>query len=280
MDDIFSIMRLIEDGLFALIILEMIRDWLMSEKRNWREGWANLGVYAGNKIIAMTVIIAVPYFLLKLLEPYAFANIEMNGWWAAGLVLLVDFTYYWKHRFEHTCRFFWTYHSVHHSSEEYDLSTAYRLPWIGGFFEWVFFVPLVFAGFDALHILVAYEVVLIAQFWIHTKKIGKLGPLELLLNTPSHHRVHHASNEHYLDKNFGGMFIIWDKMFGTFRDEKEEVRYGLTTPIATTNPIKINFDEFLTMLKDAFCAKTWSDSWNYLFAAPGWQPQNITRKEK
>jgi sterol desaturase/sphingolipid hydroxylase (fatty acid hydroxylase superfamily) len=178
------------------------------------------------------------YFWAYSLAPF---EMPMNTWWAwAILIVADDFAYYWFHRFSHEVRFLWNFHVVHHSSEQYNLSVAVRQSWFSGVSHWIFYIPLAFAGFPFESFVFIHGLNLIYQFWIHTKLIDRLGPLEWVFNTPSHHRVHHGVNEQYLDKNYAGILIIWDRLFGTFVDEKEEVRYGIIKPINSYNPLWIN----------------------------------------
>ncbi len=162
-----------------------------------------------------------------------------------------DFTYYWFHRISHESRLFWASHVVHHSSQKYNLSTALRQTWSGSFYTFIFWLPLVLIGFHPVMVLVQMSISLIYQYWIHTELIKKMPKwFEAIFNTPSHHRVHHATNPQYLDRNHAGIFIIWDRLFGTFEPEVEKPVYGLVTNIETYNPIKVAFIEWYNMLKD------------------------------
>ncbi len=171
-------------------------------------------------------------------------------------VFLADFIYYVEHYVMHKLRLFWLAHSVHHSSPVMNTATAFRFsifdPFISGFFH----LPLVFLGINPILIFMGEILVQAYQFWIHNEMIGKLGPLEWILNTPSHHRTHHGSDKKYLDKNFGGILIIWDRLFRTFQKEEELPTYGLTTPIHTINPIKVQFYEFVLLWRDLKNAKS------------------------
>jgi len=191
--------------------------------------------------------------------------------WVA-LFVADDFVYYWYHRTHHTIRVFWASHVVHHSSEFYNLSTALRQPWTP-FSSLPFWLPLAFLGFSPWMILLQQSVSLVYQFFIHTERIDRLWrPIELVMNTPSHHRVHHGSNDVYLDKNYGGILIVWDRVFGSFEPEGERVRYGLTTNIATYNPVRVATHEFAAIWQDVRRAATWRDRAGYLLRGPGWAP--------
>jgi sterol desaturase/sphingolipid hydroxylase (fatty acid hydroxylase superfamily) len=197
-------------------------------------------------------------------------------WWSFILIFFADdLAYYWFHRISHECRLFWASHVVHHSSQHYNLSTALRQTWSGGFYSFVFWLWLPFLGFHPGMILLQMSISLLYQFWIHTEAIGKMPKwFEAIFNTPSHHRVHHGSNPLYLDRNHAGILIIWDKLFGTFQPElkEEKVVYGLVKNIKTYNPIKIAFIEWTDMFKDVFSnRKSLKNRLLYLFKPPGWR---------
>ncbi|MCK5637237.1 MAG: sterol desaturase family protein, partial [Flavobacteriaceae bacterium] len=184
-----------------------------------------------------------------------------------------DFIYYWFHRISHESRFFWASHVIHHSSQKYNLSTALRQTWTGSFISFVFWLPLPLLGFHPIMIMAQMSISLIYQYWIHTELIDKMPKLfEAFFNTPAHHRVHHATNPQYLDRNHAGILIIWDKMFGTFEPEVEKPNYGLVKNIDTFNPIKIAFLEWVYLFKDAFTSKTsLINRLNYFIKPPGWK---------
>jgi len=197
-------------------------------------------------------------------------------WWSFVLLFFVDdFSYYWFHRVSHECRIFWASHVVHHSSEHYNLSTALRQTWSGGFYTFIFWLWLPLLGFHPAMILFQMSISLLYQFWIHTEAIDKMPNwFEAIFNTPSHHRVHHGSNPIYLDRNHAGILIIWDRMFSTFQPElkTEKVKYGLVTNIKTHNLLKIAFFEWWRMLKDAFTGKkSLKTRLLYFFKPPGWK---------
>lgn len=196
------------------------------------------------------------------------------GWWAWVLLLFSeDFCYYWFHRISHESRFFWASHVVHHSSKKYNLSTALRQTWSGSFYTFIFWIPLILIGFHPVMVLVQKSISLIYQYWIHTELINKMPKwFEAIFNTPSHHRVHHATNPQYLDRNHAGIFIIWDKLFRTFELEAEKPIYGLVQNIETNNPAKIAFIEWYNMLDDFFTSKTSiKNKIKYLIKPPGWK---------
>jgi sterol desaturase/sphingolipid hydroxylase (fatty acid hydroxylase superfamily) len=188
----------------------------------------------------------------------------------AGAILGWDFIYYWNHRAMHESRFMWAIHVVHHSSQRYNLSTALRQPVADAFGVFLPYSALAALGFEPALINTARGVNLLYQFWIHTEAIGKIGRLESVLNTPSHHRVHHGSNGPYLDRNHGSILIIWDKLFGTFEPEEEPVVYGLTKNIYTFNPVRIATHEYAEMFRDVAKSKTWRDRLGFVARGPGW----------
>ena len=187
-------------------------------------------------------------------------------------MVLWDFLYYWEHRWMHEVRVFWAHHVTHHSSERYNLSTALRQPW-SPFLVWWVFWPMSLLGYDSATIRRAGQVNLLYQYWIHTEVIDRLPPAaEAVLNTPSHHRVHHGANQQYLDKNYGGILIVWDKLFGTFEPEVRRIKYGLTKNIRTFNPLRIGYHEFVDIARDVRGASRWRDRLGYVVRHPGWQP--------
>ena len=182
-----------------------------------------------------------------------------------------DFCYYWFHRIHHESRFFWASHVVHHSSEHYNLSTALRQTWtpMTGVLFWA---PLALLGFHPVMIVLQQAINLLYQFWIHTETVRRLGPLEWVLNTPSHHRVHHGSNPRYLDRNYAGILIVWDRLFGTFQAEDEKPVYGLTHNLDTYNPVRIAFHEYAAIVRDVRRPGPLSVRLGRVFRGPGWTP--------
>jgi sterol desaturase/sphingolipid hydroxylase (fatty acid hydroxylase superfamily) len=226
----------------------------------------------GNVIInaAWKLAVLALYAVLYELAPW---HLPTGAWWVwVALFFADDFSYYLFHRVSHESRVFWASHVVHHSSRHYNLSTALRQTWVpmtyAPFWLWM---PL--AGFAPWMVLLAQAWSLIYQFGIHTERIGRLArPVEAVLNTPSHHRVHHGSNEQYLDKNYGGILVIWDRLFGTFAPERERVRYGLTTDIETYNPVRVAFHEYVALWHDVRLARSWRVKAALAYHGPGWAP--------
>ncbi len=181
-----------------------------------------------------------------------------------------DFVYYWNHRFMHESRYMWAVHVVHHSSEHYNLSTALRQPVADALGTTIPYGALCLFGISPEHIEAARGINLLYQYWIHTETIDRLGSSEAVLNTPSHHRVHHGSNRQYLDRNHGSILILWDRIFGTFEPEGDQVVYGLTKNIDTFNPVRIAGHEYVDMLRDVARSTSWSERLSYVVRGPGW----------
>ncbi len=277
--EFFEILEVVSLIFLLLIISEMTWDFLTGRRCRYQETLANFLIAFGSFLLERTVYGLVFVIGVFAAERLAFFSIELTWWsWMAAL-LLADFTYYWMHRFEHEIRLFWAHHSVHHSSPEFNLTTSLRLAWTEALFEWIFLVPMVLIGFDAVQTLSAFLVIVAYQTWIHTEKIGKLGWLDRVLNTPSVHRVHHSCNSRFIDKNYGGVLIIWDRMFGTYQAEDETVVYGITKPVSSANPITINFHEYVEIAKDVRKAKRLQDVWFFLFGRPGWTPDDERRRQ-
>jgi sterol desaturase/sphingolipid hydroxylase (fatty acid hydroxylase superfamily) len=191
-------------------------------------------------------------------------------------VLGWDFIYYWNHRFMHECRYMWAVHVVHHSSEHYNYSTALRQPVADALGTSIPYGLLCLAGISPGLVATARGVNLLYQFWIHTETIGRLGSPEEVLNTPSHHRVHHGSNSQYLDRNHGSILIVWDRLFGTFEREDQPVVYGITTNIDTFNPARIASHEYANMLGDVARSSDWTERISHVVRGPGWAPAGTT----
>jgi sterol desaturase/sphingolipid hydroxylase (fatty acid hydroxylase superfamily) len=237
-----------------------------------RDTRTSLAMGLGNvtiNVVWKLVVVAI-YAAVYELTPL---RIPSDAVWAWVLLFLADdLAYYWFHRVSHESRLFWGSHVVHHSSQHYNLSTALRQTWVPMTY-FPFWLPLALVGFPVWMILLAQSWSLIYQFWIHTERIRRLPrPLEAVLNTPSHHRVHHGSNEVYLDKNYGGILIVWDRLFGTYEPEAERVRYGLTTNLTTFNPVHVAFHEYRDLWHDIRAAHSWRTRAAIAFRGPGWRP--------
>ncbi|MWV10556.1 hypothetical protein F3I62_00505 [Pseudomonas sp. R-28-1W-6] len=203
--------------------------------------------------------------------------------WRVWLLAFVgyDFCYYWLHRLGHERNILWAAHSVHHQSEEYNLSTALRQTSTGFIFGWLFYLPLAIAGVPPLVFLGVAAMNLLYQFWVHTRHIPKLGWFEWFFVSPSNHRVHHAQNALYMDRNYGGVFILWDRLFGTFQEERDDepVVFGVTTPLASWNPLWANLQFYVLLWRDAVRAESWWDKLRIWFMRTGWRPADVAARD-
>jgi sterol desaturase/sphingolipid hydroxylase (fatty acid hydroxylase superfamily) len=238
------------------------------------DSFASLAMGLGNQVAVLMfggLVVASYYWV------YQFRLFDI-GWTPLALVacfFLEDFAYYWMHRIAHERRFWWASHVVHHSSQHYNLTTALRQTWTGTLgLAFVFWLPLPLIGFPPEMVLMFSAFSLVYQFWIHTELIGRMGPFEWIMNTPSHHRVHHATNPRYLDANYAGVLIVWDRLFGTFVPERadEPPRYGVVSNLGTLNPLRIAFHEWAGIFKDVRRARSPRDVLGYVFGPPGWSP--------
>jgi sterol desaturase/sphingolipid hydroxylase (fatty acid hydroxylase superfamily) len=223
------------------------------------------------KLGTLLVFVAVSVYL----APW---HLPTDTWWSwALLVVGLDLAFYLQHRFVHRVRIGWAAHQAHHSSEYFNLSTALRQKW-NPWFEALFWLPFPLLGFEPWTIYVAFSFNLIFQFFVHTERIGTMWrPIELVFNTPSHHRVHHGSNPEYLDRNYAGILIIWDRMFGTFQRELFRPTYGLTVPVDTYNVLRLQYGAYAELFRDVHQARSWRDKLGYVFMPPGWQPAQRLR---
>ncbi|MFT4524548.1 MAG: sterol desaturase/sphingolipid hydroxylase (fatty acid hydroxylase superfamily) [Granulosicoccus sp.] len=269
-------------GFAILILLEIIvSNWQHLKVHVWKDSAASIGMGIGSLFIGV-VVKTIAFGLMVYVHQYAIFDIGYQ-WWAWVILFFADdFCMYWHHRLSHDIRLLWAAHINHHSSMNYNLAVALRQSWTEILYKYTFWMWLPLLGFEPLMIFTMISLNLIYQFWVHTKTIKSLGPLELIFNTPSHHRVHHASNVRYLDRNMGGILIIWDKLFGTFQKEEETdpVEYGLTSNIHTHNLFKIAFHEFGNILKDVKRAPNVGSKLKYLFMPPGWSHDGSTKTSR
>ncbi len=238
--------RWIGEGFFvvsiAFLVLELV--WYAVRRRLT---WSLAGDTATNFItslffLAVSFVLFFAFYVSALFFFHTFAvfDIPVNGWTLILCIVLADFAYYWEHRFSHRVAAAWATHTVHHSSPYFNISVAYRFGPMDGFWTVLFHIPLVLIGFDPHLVFFAEAMVLLYQTALHTEVISKLPkPIEAIFNTPSHHRVHHGSNDAYIDKNYGGVLIVWDRFFGTFAEERETVVYGITEPLDSVNPFVV-----------------------------------------
>jgi len=257
----------------GLAIVEFFYELYKKKINKWRLGemWASFSVFLVAQLTEKISVVAFTgaFYFLSQYIPW---QIPINIWTTILCILLIDFLYYWEHRIEHRVRALWTYHSIHHSSPIYNYTTALRVSFIDSFVTWIFYLPAILIGFHPYVVLLAILFMLTYQFWLHTEIIGKLGWYEKIFMTPSQHRVHHGSDDIYLDKNYGAILSIWDRIFGTFQEELHTPTYGLTTPINTINPVKVHFIEYYHMFRDMWKAKSLKEAWQYMVNPPGWKP--------
>ena len=207
---------------------------------------------------------------------HRFALFDIGINWATVIVcvVLADFMYYWEHRFSHRVGIAWATHTVHHSSPHFNISVAYRFGPMDALWSMFFYIPLVVVGFNPFLVVFAETIVLLYQTVLHTEVIGKLPkPIEAVMNTPSHHRVHHGKNERYIDKNYAGVFIIWDRLFGTFAEEKERVVYGITEPVNSVNPFVVFFHGLTRLWRNIRNTRRFGNKLLLLIRPPGWRPE-------
>ena len=271
-------------ALLALVVaaatLEgLVQTFVRRAPYDWRAYTASLADAIGRRAVdALGISISVP--VLAWAQAHRVSSIELATPWAIALLFFgQEFFYYWYHRCAHRVRWFWATHCVHHSPNELTLAAALRLGWTGKLTgTGIFFAPLVWLGFPPLAVFAVLAANLLYQFWLHAPWIPKLGPLEWVLNTPSHHRVHHASNPEYLDCNYGGVLIVFDRLFGTFVAERDdiELRYGLTEPLATHNPIRIALHGWTGLARDLARARDWRARMHTLFGLPTAPAPRIT----
>ena len=280
-DPIWIAIPLFTIAVFAEMIFARVTGRARFESR---DSAASLMMGLGNTISGIVFGSVLAVWSLFVYE-HRFFDIGFAWWaWIVAFVL-DDFVYYWSHRFAHTVRWFWADHIVHHSSQHYNLTTALRQPWLSPFtlkFLWLG-SALILLGFHPAMIAFVGSLNLIYQFWIHTEAIKRMPPwFEAVMNTPSHHRVHHATNPLYLDRNYAGVFIVWDRMFGTFQPEleTEKCRYGIVKNLGTYNPVKICLHEWWGIFTDMRHARSVREAAMYLLAPPGWSPDGSRTTSK
>jgi sterol desaturase/sphingolipid hydroxylase (fatty acid hydroxylase superfamily) len=264
-------------ALFMVLELLSLRFLDDDEKDNYvgyeaRDSRTNLIMGVGSLVVngSARVGALIGYAALYTLTPL---RLDVHRWytWVFAL-LIVDVIWYSYHRASHRVRIMWAGHQAHHNSQRFNLSTAVRQKW-NPWFELLFWVPLPLLGMPPWLIFTSFSVNLIFQFFVHTERIGRLpAPVEFVFNTPSHHRVHHASDPDYLDKNYAGILIVWDRLFGTYAEETHRPTYGLTTNIDSFNPFRLQYYEYAAIVRDIRSSRRWRERLGYLFGPPGWRP--------
>lgn len=266
---------------FGLMTIELVFE-AITKKYTYRlnDAMTNINLGVLNQITNIfNKIITVGIFTF-IFDQFAFAHIPPRAISFVILFVLYDFCFYWSHRMAHQISLFWGGHVVHHQSEDFNLSVALRQSSTAFIWSTPFYLPLAFMGFDPVQFVMVGGFNLLYQFWIHTEHIGKLGWLEYIINTPSHHRVHHGRDPKYIDTNYAGVFIIWDRMFGTFKEEEETPTYGITKPVNSWNPVYANFAHYIDLYHYVKQSRSWSDTKNMLFRRPGWLPDYMGGEQR
>lgn len=263
---------------FLLIGVELLVLRLRGPRRAYRfaDSITNLSCGVGQQVLEpfLKSVALVPYaWLWTHARVFTVSPASVLAWGA--LVLGVDLGYYTFHRASHRVGFLWAVHSVHHQSEEYNLSVALRQPWFESVISPFFYLPLAVLGFPPIMYLGGVTIDTLYQFWIHTRAVGKLGPVEWVMNTPSHHRVHHGIDPEYVDKNYAGIFIVWDRLFGTYQREEREPVYGTVKPVPTWNALAANFAQWGELWKMSAATRPLLDKVRIWFAPPEWRPADL-----
>jgi len=259
-----------------LIIIEVIIQWVNKRKLyRLNDAVTNINCGITQQVSGIFLKLFALGIYQSIFEHWAIWQISTNWYTLIILFIATDFAYYWAHRMSHEINIFWSAHVVHHQSEDYNLSVALRQSSFQVIWTSFFYFPLAVIGFNTINFALMAALTTLYQFWIHTELIGKLGIIEYIFVTPSHHRVHHGRNPKYIDKNHGGTFIIWDKLFGTYQEEEEQPTYGVTTPINSWNPVWANFVNFEVMWHEMKQIASLGDKIRYMLYKPGWLPKNM-----
>ena len=259
-----------------VFMLTMLLEWRLTQDKpvigyRLKDSAANIAMGLGSLVFIFASKVVVLALYLALYEQRVF-DLPTGAWWVVLLLFFADdFCFYWYHRVSHEVRLLWAAHVNHHSSTTYNLSTALRQPWTSQLFTWFFWMPLPFLGFHPLTIFVAQSINLLYQYWIHTELIDKMGAFGWVFNTPSHHRVHHGTHPRYLDRNYGGILIVWDRLFGTFEPEVVASDYGLTRNINSYNLLDVAFHEWRDMFQELRSARSWRGRTGAVLGPPGWR---------
>ncbi|WP_461086317.1 sterol desaturase family protein [Spirosoma flavus] len=255
--------------MIVLTAAEMIISYM--QEKPYYEKWETIGsilVGLGSLAIGVAIKLALLYGVVWLYNQLPW-RMALHWWTLLPCYVIYDFFSYWAHRFSHEQRFWWATHVVHHSGEHYNLSVSFRLSWIQNL-KIIFFLPVALVGFHPIIFFVTNQIAVLFQFWVHTEYIRRLPRwIEYVFATPSNHRVHHGSQEKYIDKNYGATFIFWDRLFGTYQPEEEPPIYGITTNIGNkANPLHINFHEVMDIIHDVKKAKGFRQKWFFIFGSP------------
>lgn len=273
--------------LFSIMLLEMIiRLFFNRQEFNYSDAFANITVGLIGRLLQKVAWVPITYLGLTFCHGFAPATIDMSHWWAWPVALLLaDHFGYWQHRNFHMIRILWATHSTHHTSEHFNFSTSVRQSFIELSYRWIWTAPLTIIGFEPLVCILLMAFIRYYQFWLHTEYIGKLPFLDCIFNTASNHRVHHGINSQYIDKNFGFLFIFWDRLYGTYAKEDEKPIYGTRKLVRSKdpvsyNPLVINLREFNDIFRDIKKEPSWKNKFYYLVKEPGWEPSSEESSDK
>lgn len=269
----------LDDGFFligaAILVIEVLKRIFTEPKKG--KPFLDMVASVSTQIPTLLFEVAIMSFayagLVVVAESFVTWTMPITIWTVVLALLVCDFVYYWEHRFAHEIRLFWTQHAVHHSSRYMNSAVGIRFGPFESVLSVLMHAPLVLLGFPPTLIFFGIITVLAYQAWIHTELIGKLGMLDKVLNTPSNHRVHHGCDDKYIDKNYGGILIVWDRLFGTYAAEEETPNYGLKRAFDSLNPLQVWFSELPQFIRDVRGAKTAKEALGYLFGKPGWAPE-------
>lgn len=267
--------------IIPIFFLMLGAEWLYGKYKGksfyrFNDTITNLNIGVGNQVFSLLLKSLLIGLFIGIYQQYAFFKIETTWWSIAACLLLFDFLYYWAHRWGHEVNFFWGAHVVHHQSEDYNLGVALRQSWFHNLIASFIFLPIPLLGFEPVLFLGVSGIATLYQFWIHTEAIDKMPKwFEFIFNTPSHHRVHHARDSKYIDKNYSAIFIFWDRIFGTFRKEEERPVYGIVNNFKSWNPTWANFRYYGKMWEMAKAAASWKEALYILVARPGWKPVSM-----
>ncbi|MCG7584331.1 sterol desaturase family protein [Photobacterium sp. OFAV2-7] len=275
------------DDHFLLIALALFLVELVRYRFKKQLSWTMIGDSATNFVtlfflLVILFVVGLGYVgaFLFMYDNFSLTQLPVTGWTVLGCLILADLAYYWEHRFLHSNGLAWGTHSVHHSSPFFNISVAYRFGPLDWFFPFFFYLPLVLMGFHPFVVLMCETLVQLFQTLLHTETVKKLPrPIEAVFNTPSHHRVHHATNQQYLDKNYAGILIVWDRMFGTFAREEETVRYGVYPRINSVNPLTVYFHGYGKLAKQLWHAPSWCYRLKLLAKPPIWAWQQEQQRK-
>jgi sterol desaturase/sphingolipid hydroxylase (fatty acid hydroxylase superfamily) len=273
-----QLLYLFSTPLYVIVIgIELLVSNLRKQDSyTWKDTWQNIYLMLLNAGLDLLFRAIYAGIILAFFFEHRFGAIQTPWIYWTTLIVFEDFMYYWLHRVDHHCRLFWATHVTHHSSAKFNLTVGFRSSVMEPLYRFVYFIPLALCGFHPVDIAFVYSLTQIWGILVHTEKVHKLGWLEYIIVTPSHHRVHHASNPKYLDKNMGMFLIVWDKLFGTFQPELpseayQPIKYGLTQPLEKETPVTIVFHEWDNISRDLKRKDlSFRQKWKYLFKAPGW----------